>query len=218
MQYSIKLHGLLPTDNFESERKQQKMDQARSEQEQEIVTELTTKNCGRECQHCEHTEACNPELHFRQRFCGMCRVSIFNKMMEWQEVEFARKSEKAKEEGTQEFMSTGRMYFTNPPGYEYVHINTNKKFTSNHSKLEDAVTECVANPDRNLSFEEQLHKNLKIRCEERAKVFVQVYLGGKQLPVSEMKMLKEKYARIDKYSSDEFAVICDTGPRTNTFI
>jgi hypothetical protein len=139
-------------------------------------------------------------------------------MMEWQEVEFARKSEKAKEEGTQEFMSTGRMYFTNPPGYEYVHINTNKKFTSNHSKLEDAVTECVANPDRNLSFEEQLHKNLKIRCEERAKVFVQVYLGGKQLPVSEMKMLKEKYARIDKYSSDEFAVICDTGPRTNTFI
>jgi hypothetical protein len=131
-----------------------------------------------ECEHCEHTEGCNPELPFRQRFCGMCRVAIFNKMMDWQAVEFERKSEKIKEEGTQEFMSTGRMYFTNPPGYEYIHINTRKKFTSDHFKLEDAVAEYVADPDRNFPFKEQLYKNLKIRCDERAKVFVQVYLGG----------------------------------------
>ena len=188
------------------------MDEARSEKEAEVILELTTKNCGKECQHCQHTEVCDTEKPFRVRFCGACRVSIFHKMLEWQEVEFVRKSDKVKEEGTQEFMSTGRMFFTNPVGYEYVHINTNKKFTSSHVKLEDAVAAYSSDPDRDLQLEERLHKNLKIRCEEKAKVFMQVYLGGKQLADCEVKLLKEKYARIDTYRSNEFMVISDVVP------
>jgi hypothetical protein len=188
------------------------MDDARSVKEAELVLELTTKNCGKECKHCEHTEVCDTEKPFKKHYCGMCRVSLFNQMLDWQDAEFARKIEKVKEKGTQEFMSTGRMFFTNPPGYEYMHINTKKKFSSAHVELEDAVAEYLADPDRDLLLEERMHKNLKIRCEEKAKVFVQVYLGGKKLADCEVKLLKEKYARIDKYRSNEFAVISDAEP------
>ena len=188
------------------------MDEARSEKEAELVLELTTKNCGKECKHCEHTEICDTEKPFRMRFCGVCRVRLFQDMSEWQDIEFERKSAKVKEEGTQEFMSTGRMFFTNPVGYEYIHINSNKRFTSNHVKLDDAVAEYRANPDRDLSLEERIYRNMKIRCEEKAKVFVQVYLGGKQLADDEVKLLKEKYARIDTYGSHEFMVISDVVP------
>jgi hypothetical protein len=130
-------------------------------------------------------------------------------MQEWDKVQFDRKTAKIANEGTQEFMSTGRMFYTNPASYEYVHVNTNKKFTSNHAGLEDAVAEYRANPDRDLSFEELMHKNLRIKSEQAAKVFVQVYLGGKELTVREMKVLAEKFARIDKYRSNEFVAIND---------
>jgi hypothetical protein len=188
------------------------MDEARTEKERDIVSEMKTKTCGSECEHCEHTEACNLELPFRQRFCGMCCVSIFNQTMDWQLVEHERKTEKMKTEGTQEFMSTGRMFFTNPPSYEYVHINTNKKFSSGHFKLDDAVAEYLADPDRDLSLEQLMFKNLRIRSEERAKVFVQVYLRGKQPSDADLALLREKYARMDRYSTHEFAVISETPP------
>ena len=183
-----------------------------TEQEREIVKEITTKECGKDCLHCEHTEACDPKLHFRTRYCGACRVYMFHRMQEGKLVEFDEKSEKIKKEGTQEFMSSGRMFFCNPPSYEYVHVNSGKKFTSNHTKLEDAVAEYLAVPDRDLSFDELMHTNLKIRSEQQAKVFVQVYLAGTEPSVREMKVLQEKFARIDKYSSNEFVAINDTAP------
>ena len=186
-----------------------------TERERKAIEEITTKDCeecGKYCAHCEYTEACDSSLHFRIRYCGLCRVKMFHRLQEGQCEEFDEKSEKIKKEGTQEFMSTGRMFFTNPATYEYIHVNTGKKFSSGHFKLEDAVAEYVADPDRDLSFDEVMHKNLKARSEQQAKVFVQVYLAGKEPSVREMKVLQEKFARIDKYSSNEFAAINDIEP------
>ena len=210
----IKFRTLLGVvDSCKSEKKsEKKMDKARSDKEAELVLLITTKKCGKDCQHCEHTEICDVDKPFRQRYCGMCRVRLFQDMTEWQNMEFERKTAKVKEEGTQEFMSTGRMFFCNPPTYEYLHINSNKKFSSEHTKLEDAVAEYLADPDRDLSLQELIYKNMKIRCEEKAKVFMQVYLGGKKLDDDELKLLKEKYARIDTYGSHEFMVISDVVP------
>ena len=132
--------------------------------------------------------------------------------MAWQDEEFVRKTTKTKEEGTQEFMSTGRKFFTNPASYEYIHINSNRKFSSHHIKLSDAVAEYLADPDRDLSLQARIYQSMKIRCEEKAKVFMQVYLGGKKLADDEVKVLKEKYARIDTYGSQEFMVISDVVP------
>ena len=185
---------------------------ARTEKEEELVLEITTKKCGTECKHCEHNEECNNEKPFRVRYCGACRVHLFHSMTVWQDEEFVRKTTKMKEEGTQEFMSTGRIFFTNPASYEYIHINSNRKFTSNHTKLSDAVAEYLADPDRDLSLQARIYENMKIRCEEKAKVFTQVYLGGKKLADDEVKVLKEKYARIDTYGSQEFMVISDVVP------
>ena len=130
-------------------------------------------------------------------------------MQEWNKLQFDRKSARIASKGTQEFMSTGRVFYTNPASYQYVHINTKKTFTSNHAWFEDAVAEYLANPDRDLSLDELMYKNLKIKSEQAAKVFVQVYLGGKQPNTREMKVLVEKYARIDKYCSNEFMAIND---------
>jgi ferredoxin len=185
---------------------------ARTEKEEELVLEITTKKCGTECKHCEHNEECNNEKPFRQRYCGACRVKLFHGMLKWQDEEFERKTTKIKEEGTQEFMSTGRILFTNPASYEYIHVNSNRKFCSHHTKLSDAVAEYLADPDRDLSLQARIYENMKIRCEEKAKVFVQVYLGGKKLADDEVKVLKEKYARIDTYGSQEFIVISDVVP------
>ena len=212
LQYSIKSRNLLPPLDSLGSEKNENMDQARSEKEVEIVNEMKTKTCGSKCEHCEHTEACDVELPFRQRFCGGCRVSIFHQMIDWQSEEYEKKSQKIKDEGTQEFMSTGRIFFCDPPSYEFIHINSGKKFSSEHMTLDAAVAEYLADPDRDLPLKERLLKNLKIRCEERAKVFVQVYLGGKQPSADDLTLLKEKYARIDRYSTHEFEVISDTPP------
>jgi hypothetical protein len=99
------------------------------------------------------------------------------------------------------------VFFTNPAGYEYIHVNNNNKFTSHHAKLDDAVAEYLADPDRDLSLEEVMRKNLIAKSEQQAKVFVQVYLKGVKPTVWEMKVLVQKFMRIDKYSSNEFAVI-----------
>ena len=96
-----------------------------TDKEREIIQEITTTECGEDCLHCEHTEACDSELHFRTRYCGSCRMHMFHRMQEWRSDEFAEKSKKIEKEGTQEFMETGRMFFTNPASYEYVHVNTN---------------------------------------------------------------------------------------------
>jgi hypothetical protein len=209
----IKFRDLLGVvDSCKSEKRSEKMDEARSEKEAELVLEITTKKCGTECKHCEHKEECNNEKPFRVRYCGACRVKLFHGITEWQNEEFERKTTKIKEEGTQEFMSTGRMFFTNPPSYEYLNINSNKKFSSHHVKLGDAVAEYLADPDRDLSLQTRIYRNMKIRCEEKAKVFAQVYLGGKKLADDEVKLLKEKYARIDTYGSQEFMVISDVVP------
>jgi hypothetical protein len=190
-----------------------------TERERKAVEEITTKECGKDCLHCEHTEACDPSLNFRTRYCGVCHVKMFHQLQEGQCEKFDEKSKKIKKEGMQEFMSTGRMFFTNPPSYEYIHVNSGKKFSSGHFKLEDAIAEYVADPDRDLSFDEVMHKNLKVRSEQQAKVFVEVYLAGKEPSVCEMKVLQEKFAHIDKYSSNEFVVINDTpNHRMNTFI
>ena len=196
--------------NLKSEKK---MDEPRrAAKEDELVLEITTKDCGTECEHCEHNKVCDNKKSFKQRYCGACRVRMFHGMLEWQDEEFVRKTTKANEEGTQEFMSTGRVFFTNPASYEYMHINSNRKFSSRHMKLSDAVAEYLADPDRDLSLQARIYENMKIRCEEKAKVFTQVYLGGKKLVDDEVKVLKEKYARIDTYGSQEFMVISDVVP------
>jgi hypothetical protein len=182
-----------------------------SEKEREVVNEVTTTECGENCRHCKHTEACDLELHFRTRYCGVCRVHIFHRMQEWNAVQYDRKTAKIDREGTQEFMSTGRVFYTNPATYEYVHVNTAKKFTSGCHKLDDAVKEYLADPDRDLSLDEVMHKNLHIKSGQQAKVFVQVYMGGVIKP-RKMEDLVEKFGRIDKYSSNEFVAINDKPP------
>jgi hypothetical protein len=62
------------------------------EKEREIVNEVTTSECGENCRHCKHTEACDLELHFRTRYCGACRVHIFHRMQEWNGVQYDRKT------------------------------------------------------------------------------------------------------------------------------
>jgi hypothetical protein len=131
-----------------------------TEKERDVINEVTTAKCGDDCRHCEHTEACDPKLHFRTRYCATCRMYIFRRIQEWQSVEHQQKLAKIKEDGTHEFMSTGRVFFTKPASYEYVHVNTGKKFSSGFSKLDDAVREYLADPDRNLSLEEAMYKNL----------------------------------------------------------
>ena len=157
--------------------------------EREILEEITKKDCLENCQHCVHTEAHNPELHHRVHYCGACRIYMFHRMQEWQSVEFAEKFEKIEKGGTQELMSTGRKYYTRPPAYEYMHLNSAKKFTSRHVKLEDAIAEYLANPDRDLTVDELIYKNLKNRSEQQAKVFVETYAVMNAL---EMDKLQEK--------------------------
>jgi hypothetical protein len=180
------------------------------EKEREVVDEVTTK-CGENCRHCKHTEACDIELHFRTRYCGLCRMHIFHRMQEWQAVQYELKKAKSEKEGTQEFMATGRVFFTNPATYEYVVVNTGKKFSSGFDKLDEAVAEYLADPDRDLSLEESLHKSLRIKCGQQAKVFTQVYLGGVIQP-SEMEKLVEKFGRIAIYSSEEFMPLIKEAP------
>ena len=182
-----------------------------SEKERDVVNEVTTLECGENCRHCEHTEACDIELPFRARYCGICRMRIFRRMQEWQAIQHQRKLTKIKRDGTHEFMATGRVFFTNPASYEYVHVNTGKKFSSGFAQLDDAVREYLADPDRDLSLEELMHKNLRIKCNEQAKVFTQVYLGGVITPY-EMEELVEKFGRIDKYSSEEFVALSTKPP------
>lgn len=172
--------------------------------EREVLEEITKKDCLEGCLHCPHSdlEAHDPKLHFRVRYCGACRVYMFHRMQDWQLVEFEDKSKKIEKDGTQEFMSTGRVFFCDPPSYEYIHVNSGKKFTSGHVKLEDAITEYLADPDRDLTFDELMHKNLRIRSEQRAKVFAQTY--GVDMSAPATKELQEKFARIDKYSGNEF--------------
>jgi hypothetical protein len=81
------------------------------EKERDVVKEFTTTECGENCVHCEHTEACDPQLHFHTRYCGLCRVHIFCKMQKWYIVQFDRKSTKIEREGTQEFMPMGRVFY-----------------------------------------------------------------------------------------------------------
>ena len=181
------------------------------EKEREIVNEVTTLECGENCRHCKHTEACDIELHFRTRYCAICRMFIFRRMQEWNVIQHERKKAKSEREGTHEFMSTGRVFYTNPATYEYVYVNTGKKFTSGFYKLDDAVAEYLADPDRDLSLEESLHRSLRIKCGEQAKVFTQVYLGGAIKP-REMEELVEKFGRIATYSSEEFMPISNKPP------
>ena len=182
-----------------------------SEKERDIINEVTTNECGDECRHCEHTENCDLKLHFRIRYCTVCRVHIFRRMQEWLAIQFERKKARSVRDNTQEFMSTSRVFYTNPASYEYVHINTNKKFRSHFQKLDDAVEEYLADPDRDLSLEESIHKSLRIKSGQQAKVFTQVYMGGVIKP-HEMEVLVEKYGRIDTYSSEEFVAINDKPP------
>ena len=179
--------------------------------EREIINEVTTTECGSECKHCVHTEECDPKAHFRKRYCAICRVQIFRRMQEWIAIQFERKKARSERDGTQEFMSTSRMFYTNPASYEYVHINSNRRFSSGFPKLDDAVKEYLADPDRDLSLEESLHKSLCIKSSQQAKVFTQVYMGGAIKP-REMEELVEKFGRIDTYSSEEFVAISDKPP------
>jgi hypothetical protein len=103
-------------------------------------------------------------------------------------------------------MSTGRVFYTMPATYEYVYVNTGRKFTSGFYKLDDAVAEYLADPDRDLSLEESLHKSLRIRCAEKARVFIEAHLDGTITP-REMEELVEKFGRIDTYSSEEFVAL-----------
>lgn len=102
------------------------------------------------------------------------------------------KFEKIEKGGTQEFMLTGRKYYTRPPAYEYMHLNSAKKFTSRHVKLEDAIAEYLANPDRDLTVDELIYKNLKNRSEQQAKVFVETYGLDAVMNALEMDKLQEK--------------------------
>ena len=106
-----------------------------TDKEREIINEVTTTECGSECRHCKHTEQCDLKLHFRTRYCAVCRVQIYRRMQEWLAIQFERKKARSERDGTQEFMSTCRVFYTNPASYEYVHINTNKKFSSKFPKL-----------------------------------------------------------------------------------
>ena len=182
-----------------------------TDKEREIINEVTTTECGSECRHCKHTEQCNLKLHFCTRYCAVCRVQIYRRMQEWLAIQFERKKARSERDGTQEFMSTCRVFYTNPASYEYVHINTNKKFSSKFPKLDDAVEEYLADPDRDLSLEELIHKNLRIKSGQQAKVFTQVYMGGVIKP-REMEELVEKFGRIDTYNSEEFVAINDKPP------
>jgi hypothetical protein len=58
------------------------------------------------------------------------------------------------------------------------------------------VNEYLADTDRDLSLEELIHKNLRIKSGQQAKVFTQVYMGGVVKP-REMEELVEKFGRID---------------------
>ena len=51
---------------------------ARTEKEEEVVLEFTTKKCGTECKHCEHNKECNNEKSFRARYCGAWRGKMKN--------------------------------------------------------------------------------------------------------------------------------------------
>jgi hypothetical protein len=66
------------------------------EKEREIVSEVTTLECGKNCKHCKHTEACDIKLHFRTRYCATCRVYVFRRMQEWIAIQYERKKAKGK--------------------------------------------------------------------------------------------------------------------------
>ena len=74
----------------------------------------------------------DPRLHFRIRYSGKCRFDMWRQTQEAQQIEFEEKFKRIENEGTQEFMSTGRVNLCNPPTFQYIHFN------SEHSMLEDA--------------------------------------------------------------------------------
>ncbi|CAB4012767.1 Hypothetical predicted protein [Paramuricea clavata] len=144
---------------------------------------------------------------------------MWRQTQEQQKVEFEEKFARIEKEGTQEFMSTGRVYQCTPASYQYIHLNTSKTFTSSKSMLEDAVGQYLKDPDKDLAFEELLYKNLKTRCEQKAKVFMQTC--GKTRTDLKIGELQEKLARIDTYGSNEFVFTgneTDTEPKTYEYV
>ena len=145
-------------------------------------------------------------------------VDMWRQTQEAQKIEFEEKFKRIENEGTQEFMSTGRVNLCNPPTFQYIHLNTSKTFNSEHSMLEDAVAEYLADPDRDLPMDELLYKLMKGRVEQKAKVFMQTCGKNTDLKLEE---LQEKLARIDTYGSNfsfsfnSFIERCSNGKSAN---
>lgn len=180
--------------------------------ERKIVQSLTKKDCiNEQCRHCEHTDTHDAKLHYRLRYSETCRSDIFHKVQEQQEFEFNQKIKRMRAEATQEFMATGRVYHTDPAHFEYIHLNTSKKFTSAHSNLDEAVAKYVADENRDQLMNEQLmNEDLKLRCETKAKAMITaLYDNYRENKIEE---LREKLARIEKYNSDEFMFIDIASP------
>ena len=93
-----------------------------------------------------------------------------------------------------------------------MHRNSAKKLTSRYVKLEDAIAEYLANPDRDLTFDELMYENLKNRSKQQAKVFIQTYGLYAVMNALEMEKLQEKFACIDKYNSNEFVSLSAIEP------
>ena len=143
---------------------------------------------------------------------------MWRQTQEAQKIEFEEKFKRIENEGTQEFMSTGRVNLCNPPTFQYIHLNTSKTFNSEHSMLEDAVAEYLADPDRDLPMDELLYKLMKGRVEQKAKVFMQTCGKNTDLKLEE---LQEKLARIDTNGSNEFVftgAVTDTEPKLYEYV
>jgi predicted RNA methylase len=78
---------------------------------------------------------------FKERYCQICRLDIYHDAQEAKNAEFLQRSAAAAK--GEKIMATGRVFFTMPPMYEYVHVNTCKKFSSNHENAEDAGAEWL---------------------------------------------------------------------------
>lgn len=137
--------------------------------EAKILKTVTKQDCREGCKHCKHTDAHDTKLNFIIRYCMECRLELFRKTEEMRQIEFAEKIKRVNELCTDKFMSTGRVYPTSPKDYEYINLNTGKKFTCLHPKLEDAVQQYLTDDTLRMTTEELLAEDRKREKEKKNK-------------------------------------------------
>ncbi|CAB3987112.1 Hypothetical predicted protein [Paramuricea clavata] len=124
-----------------SERTGHKLRMACSSDEN-IIEKYVDVDCPCVSEHCRHCRVCDMSItsrNFKQRFCQVCRIGMYNDSRVAKSMEFAEK----KAAGGNQIMATGRVFFTNPLSYEYVHVDTCEVFTSHHDNVEAAAAEWL---------------------------------------------------------------------------